>query len=75
LIDLDVHSASERRERDQRDRFETSDLAFHERVRDGYLAMAREFADTWLVVDGSGSEEDVARRIDDTVATLAWSRG
>jgi hypothetical protein len=37
--------------------------------------MAAEFSDSWLVVDGSGSEEDVAKIIDDAVAKLAWSRG
>jgi dTMP kinase len=75
LIDLDVKSASERRVRDAKDRFETSDLEFHQRVRDGYLVMAAEFSGSWLVVDGSGSEEDVAKIIDDAVAKLAWSRG
>jgi len=73
LIDLDVHRASERRVRDARDRFETSDLDFHQRVREGYLTMAREFADSWLVVDGSGSEEEVATIIDDAVAKLEWA--
>jgi dTMP kinase len=73
LIDLDVHRASERRVRDAKDRFETSDLAFHQRVRDGYLAMADEFADSWLVVDGSGSEEEVAKVIDDALSKLEWA--
>jgi dTMP kinase len=73
LIDLDVHRASERRVRDAKDRFETSDLAFHQRVRDGYLAMAAEFADSWLVVDGSGSEEEVAKVIDDALSKLEWA--
>jgi dTMP kinase len=73
LIDLDVETAAERKVRDSRDRFETSDLDFHQRVRDGYLAMAHEFGDTWWVVDGSSSEEEVARQIEERITTMAWS--
>jgi dTMP kinase len=75
LIDLDVECASERKARDARDRFETSDLAFHQRVRDGYLAMASEYGDAWFVVDGSRSEDDVAAEVELRVASLAWSNG
>jgi dTMP kinase len=74
LIDLDVETASERKARDMRDRFETADLAFHQRVRDGYLAMAKEYGDAWFVVDGSRSEDEVAIAIEARVASLAWSR-
>jgi dTMP kinase len=73
LIDLDVETASERKVRDAQDRFETSDLAFHQRVRDGYLAMAERYGDAWCVVDGSGSEDEVAELVESRVATLAWS--
>jgi dTMP kinase len=73
LIDLDVAAAAERKARDSRDRFETSDLDFHQRVRDGYLAMAEQYGDAWWVVDGSSSEDDVARAIEARIATLAWS--
>jgi dTMP kinase len=73
LIDLDVETAAERKVRDSRDRFETSDLDFHQRVRDGYLAMAHEFGDTWWVVDGTSSEEEVARQIEERITTMAWS--
>jgi dTMP kinase len=74
LIDVDIELANDRRERDLRDRFETADLDFHHRVREGYLAMAHEYAAAWYVVDGSRSEEEVAAVIEDRVATLAWSR-
>jgi dTMP kinase len=74
LIDVDIELANDRRERDLRDRFETADLDFHHRVREGYLAMAHEYAAAWCVVDGSRSEEEVAAAIEDRVATLAWSR-
>jgi dTMP kinase len=74
LIDLDVATAAERKVRDSHDRFETSDLEFHQRVRDGYLAMAAQYGDAWWVVDGSSTEEAVASAIEERVASLAWSR-
>ncbi|MFZ1061987.1 MAG: dTMP kinase [Acidimicrobiales bacterium] len=74
LIDLDVATASERKVRDARDRFETSDREFHQRVRDGYLAMAEQYGEAWWVVDGSSSEDDVAKAIEERLAGLAWAR-
>jgi len=70
LLDISLEVVNERRAHDAKDRFESADLAFHERVRAGYLTLARENA--WLVVDGSLSEPDVARVIDERVADLPW---
>ncbi len=39
------------------------DLAFHTRVREGYLEMAAADPERWIVLDGSGSVEDVAAEI------------
>lgn len=75
LLDIDLEVANERRERDAKDRFESADLDFHARVREGYLELAQIYGDRWFVVDGSQSEEDVARVIDERVAGLAWSHG
>ncbi|MHB1089159.1 MAG: dTMP kinase [Acidimicrobiales bacterium] len=75
LLDIDLDVANERRERDAKDRFESADLDFHARVRKGYLELARAHGERWFVVDGSRSEDDVAREIDERVATLAWSHG
>jgi dTMP kinase len=71
LIDVHIDVANERRERDLRDRFETSDLDFHQRVREGYLEIA-ERSTSWFVVDGSKSEDEVATLIDERVASLPW---
>ena len=54
LLDMDPARALLRKGRD-RDRFEHESPQFHERVRGGYLALARAEADRWLVVDSSGS--------------------
>jgi thymidylate kinase len=44
-------------------------------VRQGYLELAATRTDSWFVVDGSQSEVDVARDIDERLATLNWSHG
>jgi dTMP kinase len=70
LLDVPLDVVNERRNHDQKDRFEAEDLSFHERVRQGYLELAR--ADDWFVVDGAMSEGDVASVIDERVARLPW---
>jgi dTMP kinase len=70
LLDIPLEVVNERRAHDAKDRFESADLAFHQRVRDGYLALADELA--WFVVDGSLSESEVASVIDERVADLPW---
>jgi dTMP kinase len=70
LLDIPLEVVNERRAHDAKDRFESADLAFHQRVREGYLALASEHA--WLVVDGSLSESEVAGVIDERVADLPW---
>lgn len=70
LLDLPLEIVNERRAHDARDRFEAEDLAFHQRVRDGYLELAKD--PSWVVVDGSLSEVEVADVIDEVVAGLPW---
>jgi dTMP kinase len=70
LLDVALEVVNERRAHDQKDRFESADAAFHERVRDGYLDLADR--NDWIVVDGSHSPDDVARVIDERVAHLPW---
>jgi len=43
-------------------RFEMESLAFHERIREGYLELARRDA-RFRVVDACGAEQEVAKRI------------
>jgi dTMP kinase len=70
LLDVALEVVNERRAHDQKDRFESADAAFHERVREGYLELAERNA--WIVVDGSHSPDDVAQVIDERVAHLPW---
>jgi dTMP kinase len=51
-------------------RFEAEDLAFHERVREGYRILARNEPDRILMVDASGSPEEVFQRVWPVVRSL-----
>jgi dTMP kinase len=72
LIDTPLDVALERRAPDVRDRFESSDLDFHQRVRDGYLAIAQKWGGRWCVIDGARSELEVAALVDERLASLPW---
>jgi len=45
------------------DRFEREELAFHERVREGYLAIARSEPKRVIVVDALGTKEELHEKI------------
>jgi len=45
------------------DRYERFDRAFHERVRAGFLEVAAGASNRCVVVDGQGSEDEVAARV------------
>lgn len=49
--------------RSEETRFEQEDLAFHERVRRGYLEIARREPGRCVILDASGSVEDVHQRV------------
>ncbi len=51
------------------------DLAFHTRVREGYLEMAAADSDRWVVLDGSGGIDDVATEIDRAVDAVLLQSG
>lgn len=70
LIDIDIDTANERRARDHKDRFESAAVDFHQRVREGYLAMAADDPTHWAVVDGAGTPDEVAALIDARLAAL-----
>lgn len=70
IFDLDVRAALERaRERDpashrHESRFELEDLKFHERVRQGYLDLARQEPARCVVLDARGSIDQVRQRVE-----------
>ncbi len=58
------------RKRSLKDRFELEDLAFHQRVREGYLKLAEAEPDRWLVIDASLPKAKVAEIVWDRVTRL-----
>lgn len=72
VLDVPVAVAHVRRAPNRSDRFESADTAFHERVRDGFLQLASQFEDEWVVVDGSQSVDDVASDIATHLAAIGW---
>ena len=61
---------SARRTGGARDRIEAAGEAFHDRVAAGFLAQAEDEPETWVVVDGTGSPDDVEERVLDAVADV-----
>jgi dTMP kinase len=55
-------------------RMDRKELAFHERVRDGYLAMATQDPGRWLVVNADRPIQEVHAEIRDRVELL-WNSG
>ena len=69
VVDIDPATGLERacRASEGADRLEAEELAFHERVREGFLAIARAEPDRMLVVSGEGTAQQVAERIEHAV--------
>ena len=63
LIDVPVALASHRRSGSAGDRLEVEGDGFQQRVADGYRCLVAEAATPWLVVDGTGSEAEVAAAV------------
>jgi len=65
LLEVSVEVGLARiRARGSHDRLESEEDAFHERVRAGYAALAEREPTRWLRVDGLGSPDEVAARVD-----------
>ena len=63
LLDISAEAGLARKRARKQDRFEGEDITFHQRVRDGYLKMAANDPEHWLVVDASQSKREIAQII------------
>ncbi len=70
LIELPVAEAALRRAGSAGDRFEDQGGDFLVRVADGYRRLAEEWSSTWLVVDGTGTVDEVAAAVWSGLARL-----
>jgi dTMP kinase len=62
LLDVPPEELARRR-RDAPDRLEGEGALFHAKVEAGYRALAQARPETWVVVDGAGTPEEVATRV------------
>ncbi len=63
LLDLSPDAGRARGEDGGSDYLEREDLAFHERVRDGYLAMSEAEPERWLHLDALRPREELTREV------------
>lgn len=70
LLDMPVEAGLGRKKSRERDRFESESLAFHTRVRRGYLDLAKADPERWLVVDGCLPRKAIERTIWERVGVL-----
>ena len=70
LLDMSVEAGLARKKGEKRDRFEQEDIAFHRRVRQGYLELAEAEPDKWLVIDAAQSRDRIAEIIWQKVSQL-----
>lgn len=59
LLDIPAEAGLTRKGARKRDRFEQEALAFHQRVREGYLKLAASEPERWLVIDATQSKEKI----------------
>ena len=70
VLDIDPEIGLARATAESTDRLESEDLAFHRRVRDGFLAIAAADPARVRVVDASGTPEQVAEQVARALADL-----
>ena len=75
LLDIPVETGLARKNAQRQDRFEHEDIAFHQRVREGYLKLAANEPERWLVVDASQSRTKISQIIWQRVSQLLSQRG
>lgn len=75
LLDISAEEGLARKRGKKPDRFEQEELAFHQRVREGYLKMAANDPQRWLVVDASQPKRKVEQIMWQRVSQLLPKQG
>ncbi len=70
LLDISAEAGLARKRDTRHDRFEQEDLAFHRRIRAGYLKLAADDPARWLVIDASQPKTKIAAIIWERVSRL-----
>jgi dTMP kinase len=63
LLDIPADTGLSRKTSPSQDRFEAEEIAFHRKVRDGYLEMAAAEPERWLIVDGTLPRSEIGKII------------
>lgn len=74
LLDLPIEIGLSRKGTEKPDRFHKENLAFHRRVRNGFLKQAGLEPSRWFYIDASQSREKIAGLIWDKIAGLLAKR-
>jgi dTMP kinase len=78
LLDLSHEKSLERQQKrfaatgETADRFESEQSEFHQRVRQSYLAQARQNPTNWLVLDASQTTENMFKQLTKRLAEKKW---
>jgi len=75
LLDIPVEAGLARKGVKKQDRFEQEALAFHQRVRKGYLKLAADEPQRWLIIDASQSKAKIREIIWQRVSQLLSRQG
>ena len=75
LLDMPVEEGLARKGARKQDRFEQEDITFHQKVREGYLKLATNDPQRWLVVDASQSKTKIAQIIWQRVSQMLSEQG
>jgi dTMP kinase len=75
LLDIAVEKGLARKQAERQDRFEQESPVFHGKIREGYLKLALEEPERWLVIDGTQPKKKIADIIWQRVSQLISERG
>ena len=70
LLDMPVEKGLERKKKVKPDRFQAQSRAFHKRVREGFLELARDEPKRWLVIDAKKDKKAITGTIWERVSKL-----
>jgi dTMP kinase len=70
LLDIPPETGLSRKKSNGNDRFERETIAFHKKVRGGFLKLASEEPERWYVIDATLSRKEVGHLIWDKVCQL-----
>jgi len=75
LLDIAALTGLARKQNQKADRFEQENIAFHQKVRQGYLKLANNEPKRWLVIDATLPKAKIAEIIWQKVKRLLAERG